>query len=374
MQRVYNTTGLSILGALGTSYVALSLPLTAGAFSTLSVVGLITSFVGLIGSSYMKPEYHLISEKLNSKEKIETLVARSSILRSALYGLGVMGLGLGAAPLFAIASAVSPSILPTALGLTAALFGGASLMAYKMPKDSMLGYGRVLTGSLFGLIGLQLVGLGSAFFMGPNPFSMMLLNSSSYIAVGLFTAMIAYDTHFSIKMYELGQPDHLGASVQFLLDFWNIFISLVRIFINNSDWAREWSWSNEYHPNCIVVYRWLVMTAFIAIYSQQKHPISWTKKRQLASIKFIIKLERMHKTKTTLSQHKNKPRTPTSTTPKKSPLKSRDKPNPCSPRANRIHTLEVKPSPQIHKKNKNSTDLDSLKSPLASNHNKEKDY
>ncbi len=114
-----------------------------------------------------------------------------------------MGLGLGAAPLMAFASAVNPSIVPTCLGLTAAIFGGASLMAYKMPKDSMLGYGRVLGGSLLGLIGLQLIGLGSAFFMGPNAFSMMLLNSSSYLAVGLFTAFIAYDTHVAIKLYEM---------------------------------------------------------------------------------------------------------------------------------------------------------------------------
>lgn len=151
-------------------------------------------------------------------------------MRSALYGVGVMGLGLGAAPLMAFASAVNPSIVPTCLGLTAAIFGGASLMAYKMPKYSMLGYGKVLGGSLLGLIGLQLIGLGSAFFMGPNAFSMMLLNSSSYLAVGLFTAFIAYDTHVAIKMYEMQQPDHLGASMQFLLDFWNILTSLLRIF------------------------------------------------------------------------------------------------------------------------------------------------
>lgn len=154
-------------------------------------------------------------------------------MRQALYGLGVMGLGLGAAPLLQFASLVSPSIIPTCLGMTAAIFGGASLVAYRMPKDKMLGYGGVLGGSLLGLIGLQLVGLGAAFFMGPNPFSMMMMKSSSYIAVGLFTAFIAYDTHFAIKMYEMNEPDHLGAAVQFLLDFWNIFTSLLRIFSSN---------------------------------------------------------------------------------------------------------------------------------------------
>lgn len=234
LQNVYSITGLSILGALSSSYIAMSL--FPYAMVPMSIGGMIASLVGLIGSSVMKPEYVCITEQINNKEKIETIVSRSSPLRIGLYAMGVMGLGLGAAPLLAFASAVNPSIIPTCLGLTAAIFGGASLMAYRMPKDSMLGYGRALTGSLLGLIGLQLVGMGSAFIMGPNPFSMMLLNSSSYLAVGLFSVFVAYDTHFAIKMYEMKQPDQLGMSVQFLLDFWNIFTSLVRIF--SSDWSK----------------------------------------------------------------------------------------------------------------------------------------
>jgi len=123
-------------------------------------------------------------------------------MRKALYGMGIIGLGLSAAPLIGYANMINPSILPTALGLTAALFGGASMAAYHMPKDSLLSYGRILGGSLLGLIGLQLVGLGSLYFVGMNPFATMLLNTSTYISVGLFTAFIAYDTHVAVRMYE----------------------------------------------------------------------------------------------------------------------------------------------------------------------------
>jgi FtsH-binding integral membrane protein len=144
--------------------------------------------------------------------------------------MGVAGLGLSAAPLLAIASMTSPTIIPTCLGLTGAIFGGASLMAYNMKKDSMLRYGGVLSGSLFGLIGLQIVGLLSSLVVGPNPFSLMLFNASNYVAVGLFSAFIVYDTHVAIKMYELGQPDEIGMATQLLLDVWNIFTSLLRIF------------------------------------------------------------------------------------------------------------------------------------------------
>ena len=122
-------------------------------------------------------------------------------MRKALYGMGIIGLGLSA-PLIGFANMMNPTILPTALGLTAALFGGASMAAYRMPKDSLLSYGRILGGSLLGLIGLQLVGLGSLYFVGMNPFATMLLNTSTYVSVGLFTAFIAYDTHVAVRMYE----------------------------------------------------------------------------------------------------------------------------------------------------------------------------
>ena len=123
-------------------------------------------------------------------------------MRKALYGMGIIGLGLSAAPLIGFANMMNPTILPTALGLTAALFGGASMAAYRMPKYSLLSYGRILGGSLLGLIGLQLVGLGSLYFVGMNPFATMLLNTSTYVSVGLFTAFIAYDTHVAVRMYE----------------------------------------------------------------------------------------------------------------------------------------------------------------------------
>ncbi len=88
-------------------------------------------------------------------------------------------------------------------------------MAYSMPKDKMLGYGRVLGGSLLGLIGLQIVGILSAVFMGPNPLSTLLFSIDNYIGIGLFTAFIAFDTHLAIKMYEMREADHLGMAVQF---------------------------------------------------------------------------------------------------------------------------------------------------------------
>ena len=53
--------------------------------------------------------------------------------------------------------------------------------------------------------------------------------------------------------------------------------------------------------------------------------------------------------------------------------KSRDKVVPCSPRSQRIHTLETKPSP--HKKMRNNSDLESpIRTPLGQHNQKEKGY
>ena len=62
--------------------------------------------------------------------------------------------------------------------------------------------------------------------MGPNMFSFMLFRADTFIGVGLFSAMIDYDTHVAMKSYEEGLADHLMVSVDFVLDFWNILVRM----------------------------------------------------------------------------------------------------------------------------------------------------
>lgn len=65
--------------------------------------------------------------------------------------------------------------------------------------------------------------------MGPNLFSFMCLRADCFIGVGLFTAFVAYDTHVAINAYESGNADHLGVSIDFALDFWNILTRVAQI-------------------------------------------------------------------------------------------------------------------------------------------------
>ena len=227
LMRTYNTTSLSIVGALGSAYIFMSMPYVLANMGACSLVGALMTIGGFIGTNRISP-----IDTVEKVSGVEVFKTTNTALRLGLYSMGVIGLGLGASPLFMIANTISPTIIPTAVGLTTAIFGGASLIAYNMPKDKMLGYGGVLTGSLLGLIGLQLVGLLATAFTGPNAFSSLLFSANNYIGVGLFSTLIAYDTHLAIKMYEMREADHLGMAVQFLLDFWNILVRLISIFSN----------------------------------------------------------------------------------------------------------------------------------------------
>lgn len=224
MTRIYNTTALSVMGALGGAFIGMNLPIVLlNPLPTVIGAGMVT-LASFMGVQYMKPT--------NVKESIlgaqgSIYKTQNSISRILIYSMGVLSLGISTSPLFAYMQMISPSIIPSSLGITMGIFGGASAMAYAMPKDKMLGYGRVLGGSLLGLIAMQLVGLGSAYFMGPNALSTLLFTLDNYAGILLFTGLIAYDTHVAIKEYEMGNADHLGISVQLLLDFWNLLIRIM---------------------------------------------------------------------------------------------------------------------------------------------------
>lgn len=222
LTRTYNTTGLAISGALGVGYMASMVPAIMANPMVPLFVGGILSIGSFFAVNRMKT--NLIQEVKDNNMMLRT---ENPIARLGVYSLGVMALGFSTAPLFAMANAISPTILPSAIALAAGIFGGASLAAYSMPKDKMIGYGRILGGSLIGLIAMQLVGLGSLYFMGPNAFSGLLFSAQNYFGIALFTGFVAYDTHLAIKSYEMGNPDHLGVSIQFLLDFWNLMVNII---------------------------------------------------------------------------------------------------------------------------------------------------
>lgn len=169
----------------------------------------------------MKPTYlrEIVKEDVIYRTK-------NDVGRLLIFGMGCIGMGFSAAPLFLSIHEISNIILPMTMGITAAIFGGASLVALMLPKDSALGYGSVLGGGLLGLISLNLTGILLNHTIGPNIYSSTLWTAESYVGIGLFSMMIIYDTHVAIRRYQKGDADHLGMSIQILLDLWNIIIRI----------------------------------------------------------------------------------------------------------------------------------------------------
>jgi FtsH-binding integral membrane protein len=84
-------------------------------------------------------------------------------------------------------------------------------------------------GALTALIGLQLIGMLSA-FMGNPAFAASLFRADLFLGIGLFSAMTAYDTHQAIQMYEEANADHLQCSLSFYLNFVNILVRILQLY------------------------------------------------------------------------------------------------------------------------------------------------
>jgi len=225
MTNVYKATG----GGLFTTLLLAKL-LSATALATSPVVyigGVVVALGGIFSFNMYPPQY---VKKLVQGKMIP--YAEQPLARKASYAAIFTGMGMSLSPLIMMADIMSPVIIPMSIALTAFTFGGASLYAYNKPLGSFDKFRGILTGGLFGIIGMSLVSLGSYLIMGPNPLSYALMRIEPYIALGLFSGFIAYDTHQAIENYKLGDYDHLSSSVQMYLNVVNLLSSFIRIVMS----------------------------------------------------------------------------------------------------------------------------------------------
>ena len=135
---------------------------------------------------------------------------------------GVMGLSL--ASIFLVYTGES---VARVFFITAATFGGMSMLGYTTKKD-LTGMGHFLIMGVWGLIVASIVNL----FMHSTGLSMVI----SYAGVLIFTGLIAYDTQKLKDIYyqvgghadSLARASIMGA-LNLYLDFINLFVSLLRI-------------------------------------------------------------------------------------------------------------------------------------------------
>lgn len=139
--------------------------------------------------------------------------AAGAIYWSVVAGIGA---GLGVWLLAYTGSSVALTFL-----ITAAAFGGLSLIGYTTKKD-LSGFGSFLRMGLIGLVLVMLVGL----FWHPPGFSMII----SALGVLIFSGLIAYDTQ-NLKMtyYQLG-GDQGSMAVATNYGALNLYLNFINLF------------------------------------------------------------------------------------------------------------------------------------------------
>lgn len=230
MNRVYGWAAVQFTIGIGAAYGLSKVEALQDRPGVCVIGGLVATFVGYIGASWMSPIDH-------SYEKDGELVrnTKNKPLRVILYGLGTIGMGMSLAPLL---REINPDIVVSALAITGGLFGGASLVAYSLPKNKLFSYYQTLQGCLLGLVLIGFIGGGIRLFMGENPVTNALIKLDNIAGIAIFTLYMMMDTHLAIKNYEDGYADHLGVSIQFVLNAWNIFVRLLSL-MDDSDRRRR---------------------------------------------------------------------------------------------------------------------------------------
>lgn len=197
LTRVYATTGVSLALTLAAAYGGLLIPgLCEVSSDGLAFAFGILSYISFTKANNIKPK--IVSYVQNGDKILKTVNGKDRLL---IYGLGCVTLGLTAAPLFVSINEISLSIIPMTIGITSSIFGGASLLGMMLPRSFMLGYGSVLFGGLMGLVGFNFSLLAAAKIWGISTGVISLSSTESMIGIGLFSAMLIYDTHLAIKRY-----------------------------------------------------------------------------------------------------------------------------------------------------------------------------
>lgn len=153
-------------------------------------------------------------------------------LRNSVWGLpmvfaftGMMGFSLGPVLQHYLSLANGGTLIMTAAGMTALIFGALSFYVLTTRKDfSFLG------GFLFvGLLVLVLASLVGLFF--PMP---MLQVALSAVGVLIFSGYVLYDTS---KIIHGGETSYISATVSLYLDILNLFLDLLRLvgFFSSDD-------------------------------------------------------------------------------------------------------------------------------------------
>lgn len=228
--RVYKTTGLSVGSYLLGGYFLASTPIVFN--PGLCVIGgLVSSIAGIYYFNKIPPV--ITQEKGPRGQMVEKWVNPSN--RKFAFASIITGSTVATAPFMGYLAMASPGTIPVAAGSALMVMGGASLYAMKKPIGQFKLWESTLTGGLFALIGMNIASLVTGMIIGPNAFSYACHQIDLYAGLALFSAFQAYDTHLAIEDYQQGSNDHLQHTINFFLNFINLFRRIAEILMRARD-------------------------------------------------------------------------------------------------------------------------------------------
>ena len=231
MSKVYTKMGAGIAVTMGTSLgLHTVLPtMMENPFVPLGI-GAVAAFGSIFGINGLKPIHKTVKQ---GQELIH--YTENPPLREASFWTLSLGMGVSMSPFMGMMMEIDPIIIPAALGISTFIFGGCALYSRNTTNAQIMEWKAPLFFGLTGLIGIQLLGLGSTFIFGPNALSALVHNVDIYGGIGLFTLMSIYDSYMAKQMYLKGEADHLGCATTVYLDFINLLIRIMEALAKKKD-------------------------------------------------------------------------------------------------------------------------------------------
>jgi FtsH-binding integral membrane protein len=205
LKNVYATLTMSVLAASVGAYVHLFTDLLQGGGIMFSLLG-----AGLALGLFMTPD--------NGKNR--------GMRMGMLLGFAFLT-GLGMGPLLSMAIMMNPSLEPSAMMLTSAIFAcftGAALFA---PDGKYLYLGGTL---LSGLSTLLFLGFLNIFFK-----SQLLFQAHLYLGLAIFCGFIMFDTQVIIRKARNGDRDFIAHSLDLFIDFVQIFRKVLILLMQKDE-------------------------------------------------------------------------------------------------------------------------------------------
>jgi len=151
------------------------------------------------------------------------------ISRKLIFCGFLVAMSMIIAPLLGLLQRQNYLIIPIAICISLLIMVLTHIYSIIKPLGYFDGWKTPLYGSLMALIGIQLINLLLLVFIGSNIISTTLSNIDIYFGLALFICFNIYETQKTIKDYLKGDDDYLKHSLNFFLDFENIFIRIAQI-------------------------------------------------------------------------------------------------------------------------------------------------